>query len=222
MRNIVKKALTILLLTYATIGYSQENFPPAKEYPNKSDRKGNRKGQWMIAYKHYDWNRSITKCFIDFNNLEELDIAKLTSTDEIGFIENVEYVNGLKEGVGYFYEYHTKNKSTTPLAMANYINGKLDGEVKLFKNLEEDDYFAENSRLAIKYGLTKDVKYKLHAVITYKNGSLIDQMIEETTMLDIHLLICMNQYEKIYGGKSVERNYILGSQVKVVGFFDSL
>jgi antitoxin component YwqK of YwqJK toxin-antitoxin module len=166
--------------------YSQTIFPQAKDCVNQLDKKGNRKGEWLIAYSDYDWGTSMTKTIIDIGHLKEV---KVSMTQSVYFIENVKYKGGMKSGIGYFYIYDREEKKAKPLAIVNYLEGKINGDVLFYREF--------NSR-------------NTYAKVTYKNGFIADQTIEKSpSIIDGHQFseldnFAIRNYEIILNGRSIE------------------
>jgi antitoxin component YwqK of YwqJK toxin-antitoxin module len=202
MRNYIFITLTALILFKSDCVFAQSKFPAIEECENKTNKEGKRTGKWLIPYKEYNWENSKLKVAFDVNNLDEIKLNPTSNNydpnqldpNQICFLENASYKNGLKHGKAYFYIYEKENKKTTPLASAKYDAGKLEGEVLFFNN-------ARNAANPI----TK---------VLYKDGNLIDQKIsgslikvaingyqQETKALVPRFI---QEYEIVAGGKSIE------------------
>jgi antitoxin component YwqK of YwqJK toxin-antitoxin module len=194
--NTIKIHLVVILNFFIlNNAISQTVFPQAKECKNETDKKGNRKGDWLIGYKNYDWSSSKTHVIIDVNHLQEIIVVDAEGTKNINFLENVRYKDGIKNGLGYYYVYNREEKSTNPLAIVNYSEGKIDGQVMYFNKFNDQNPFAK---------------------VNYVNGILADQTIDKTpsiitayqAIID-HGHIAIREYEKISSGKSVECQYLI-------------
>ena len=191
------KFLIVAILNFLLIDSAicQTVFPQAKVCKNEKDKAGNRKGDWLVAYKKYDWSTSKTNIVIDANNLEDITDNDVSTNKDIYFLENVKYKDGVKNGIGYFYIYNQDKKSANPLAIVKYIQGKIDGEVLYYSNFNDQAPFAK---------------------VTYNGGILTDQIIEKTPSIitsyqaiNNYGHIAVREYEKISTGKSVEFQYWL-------------
>lgn len=202
MRNFIFITLTALILCKTDFLLAQSKFPAAEECENKTNTEGKRAGKWLIPYIKYNWEKSKLKVAIDVNNLDEIKLntnganydPNQLDPNQICFLENVSYKNGLKHGKAYFYKYEKENKKAVPLASAKYDAGKLEGEVLFYVK-----------ELNAETPITK---------VLYKDGNLIDQKIsgslikvaingyqQETKALVPRFI---QEYEIVAGGKSIE------------------
>jgi len=192
--NTIKLPFVVILNIFIfNNAISQTVFPQAKDCKNEIDKKGNRKGDWLISYGAYDWSTSKTNIVIDISHLKEIVVNEVEGTNNISFLENVKYKDGLKNGLAYYYFYNRGNKSASPLAIANFLDGKVNGQVSYFRNFTDQFEIAK---------------------VNYNYGVLADQTIEKapsilTTYQALinHGNIAIRQYEKISSGKSVECQY---------------
>jgi antitoxin component YwqK of YwqJK toxin-antitoxin module len=181
--------LTFLILTLATSIYSQEN---------QVDKKGLRKGDWIIMYKgdfiYYDYYDKLL-------NLEKMLVleSETSSESELRYIEKVAYKKGIKNGEFLIYSGRKNFDGRLPLlAKGNYKDGKIDGDLLMLK-------YKDGKRIClVKYeqGQPKDQEilieetlysaydpvyetfgtYKVYPIIKIKNGVCIE---ETVTQLDV-------------------------------------
>ena len=106
MRNFIFITLTALILCKTDCLLAQSKFPAAEECENKTNKEGKRAGKWLIPYKEYNWENSKLKVAFDVNNLDEIKLNPTSNNydpnqldpNQICFLENVSYKNGLKHG----------------------------------------------------------------------------------------------------------------------------
>ncbi len=101
---------------------------------NKTTKKGERKGSWIIFYQS---NKLSTDLFSEALSIERIAVTgnEISALDQANYIESVTYKNGLKNGEFQFYSARRDNRGNYPLiASGRYQDGELSGPVSYYKN----------------------------------------------------------------------------------------
>jgi antitoxin component YwqK of YwqJK toxin-antitoxin module len=101
---------------------------------NKTTKKGERKGSWIIFYQS---NKPSTDLLGEALSIEKIAVNdnETSALDKATYIESVTYKNGLKNGEFQFYSARKDDRGNYPLiASGRYQDGELSGPVSYYKN----------------------------------------------------------------------------------------